>query len=148
MGFTKKYNFIVYMLSSGDFFFFIFLTHHKMNPEEKEFEISQLQQENLLEVAIKLASTNKQKLENVCRSFYNFAATKIQDMTESERLETKTATITTRKSPCGEGTNTWARYKLHVYGRRFQFAVSHDILAKMADFLKNSDVEIILSIKN
>uniref|UniRef100_A0A7N1A7R4 Small ribosomal subunit protein uS10 domain-containing protein n=1 Tax=Kalanchoe fedtschenkoi TaxID=63787 RepID=A0A7N1A7R4_KALFE len=33
------------------------------------------------------------------------------------RIPTKVLKITTRKSPCGEGTNTWDIFELHVHKR-------------------------------
>lgn len=33
------------------------------------------------------------------------------------RLPTKTLRITTRKSPCGEGTNTWDRFEMRIHKR-------------------------------
>lgn len=119
-----------------------------MQADDKEFEVAQLSQQEMIDVMFILASINKSKLENVCSSFYNFGVTKVSEMRPCEKLKTEIAAITTRKSPCGEGTNTWAKFKMHVHRRTFQLAVSHDILAKMADFLKSADVEVILKIKN
>ncbi|KAM0674256.1 hypothetical protein GVAV_002330 [Gurleya vavrai] len=116
-----------------------------MSSDDKNFEIEHTQPDSVFEVILKLASNNKNKLENVCKGFYTYATSKVTQMSDYEKIERKTASITTRKSPCGEGTNTWARYKLHVYSRTFKFAGSQDILAKIADFLTNSDVEITLS---
>ncbi|KAM0688332.1 hypothetical protein COBT_000411 [Conglomerata obtusa] len=118
-----------------------------MNTDEKQFEVEHETSSNMLEVIIKLASNNKNKLETVCKNFYNYAASKVNNINDYEKMNKKTASITTRKSPCGEGTNTYARYKLHVYSRNFNFEVSQDILAKIADFLTGTDVEIILTIK-
>ena len=33
------------------------------------------------------------------------------------RLPTKRLRITTRKSPCGEGTNTWEHYRMDIHKR-------------------------------
>ena len=33
------------------------------------------------------------------------------------RIPTKTLTLTTRKSPCGEGTNTWDKFENRIYKR-------------------------------
>lgn len=33
------------------------------------------------------------------------------------RLPTKKLRITTRKSPCGEGTNTWDRFEMRIHKR-------------------------------
>lgn len=114
-----------------------------MNNDEKEFETTDT---NVIDVMIKLASTNKHRLESVCKEFYNFASANVD--IQMTKLPTATATITTRKSPCGEGTNTWARYKMHVCQRMFEVSVGQSLLAKMADFLKKSNVEVTLSIKN
>ncbi|KWX12369.1 SSU ribosomal protein S10P/ S20 [Giardia duodenalis assemblage B] len=35
------------------------------------------------------------------------------------RAPVKKLTITTRKSPCGEGTNSWHRFELRMYKRTF-----------------------------
>ena len=35
------------------------------------------------------------------------------------RLPTKKLRITTRKSPCGEGTNTWDRFQMRIHKRGF-----------------------------
>lgn len=118
-----------------------------MQSENKEFEVTQLTNQEMIDVMFFLASINKSKLENVCSSFYNFGLTKIPEMKKCEKLTTEITSITSRKSPCGEGTNTWARYKMHVHRRAFQLSVTHDILARMADFLKSADVEVILKIK-
>ena len=32
-------------------------------------------------------------------------------------MPTKKLVITTRKSPCGEGTNTWDRYEMRIHKR-------------------------------
>ena len=33
------------------------------------------------------------------------------------RLPTKVLTVSTRKSPCGEGTNTWDRFEMRIHKR-------------------------------
>lgn len=119
-----------------------------MLAEDKEFEVTNLIHHELIDVIFILASIHKSKLEKVCQSFYNLGITKVPEMNNCVKLPTEIASLTTRKSPCGEGTNTWARFKMHVHRRTFQFAVTHEILAKMAEFLKTTDVEVILKIKN
>lgn len=118
-----------------------------MQVEDKAFEIEHNQNEQTIQVQIKLASNNKNKLESICKNFYSYAQSKVLNINNYEKLNKKTASITTRKSPCGEGTNTWSRYKLHVYWRSFEFEACQSILAKIAEFLTNSDVEIVLTIK-
>jgi small subunit ribosomal protein S20e len=37
------------------------------------------------------------------------------------RIPTKTLRITTRKTPCGEGSKTWDRYEMCIYKRVIDF---------------------------
>merc|ERR1712137_959520 len=53
---------------------------------------------------IKGAKKNKQNME----------ALKVRG---PARLPTKVLTVTTRKSPCGEGTNTYDRYEMRIHKR-------------------------------
>lgn len=99
-------------------------------------------------VSINLSSTNVKRLERVCSEFYIYAKTLIPDMKGVTRLPTKKGSITTRRSPCGEGTNTWSRYKISVHSRAFSIVVYPSVLEKFASFLKSSDVEISLVIKS
>merc|ERR1712100_953762 len=53
-------------------------------------------------IRITLTSRNVANLERVCAELIKGAV----------RMPTKTLRITTRKSPCGEGTNTWDRFEM------------------------------------
>ncbi len=69
------------------------------------------------EARIKLTSTNLDMLEGVC--------TEIKDIGEKNGIKfkgpyplpTKKMKISTRKSPCGQGTNTYDRYELRIHRR-------------------------------
>merc|ERR1712147_141201 len=43
------------------------------------------------------------------------------------RLPTKRLNITTRKSPCGEGTNTWDRFEMRIHKRLLDFRTSEHV---------------------
>lgn len=53
----------------------------------------------------------------VCRDLKNAALDKNLSVSGPVRLPTKTLRITTRKSPCGEGTNTWDRFEMRIHKR-------------------------------
>ncbi|NOJ29016.1 MAG: 30S ribosomal protein S10 [Nitrososphaeraceae archaeon] len=69
------------------------------------------------EARIKLTSTNLSMLEGVC--------TEIKDIGEKNGIKfkgpyplpTKKMKVVTRKSPCGQGTNTYDRYELRIHRR-------------------------------
>lgn len=45
------------------------------------------------------------------------------------RAPVKKLTITTRKSPCGEGTNSWHRFELRMYKRTFWVTCGGDAIS-------------------
>lgn len=47
------------------------------------------------------------------------------------RLPTKTLRITTRKSPCGEGTNTWDRFEMRIHKRLIDLHSPADVVKQI-----------------
>lgn len=68
-------------------------------------------------IRITLTSRFVKNLEAVTSELVNRAKEKNLEVKGPIRLPTKTLRITTRKSPCGEGTNTWDRYQLRIHKR-------------------------------
>ena len=66
---------------------------------------------------IHLSSTDKDSLEEVCRELKDIALKTGVRVTGPIPLPTKRLKVTTRKSPCGEGTNTWDRYEMRIHKR-------------------------------
>ena len=66
-------------------------------------------------IRITLTSRKVKALEKVCDDLIKGAKEKRLRHSGPVRLPTKTLRITTRKSPCGEGTNTWDRYEMRVH---------------------------------
>lgn len=44
------------------------------------------------------------------------------------RIPTKTLRITTRKTPCGEGSKTWSRYQLRIHKRVLDLKSTSEIV--------------------
>merc|ERR1719183_3519965 len=68
-------------------------------------------------IRITLTSTNVKSLERVCADLKKGALQKELRVSGPVRLPTKTLRVTVRKSPCGEGTNTWDRYEMRIHKR-------------------------------
>merc|ERR1712179_248580 len=68
-------------------------------------------------IRITLTSRKVKALEKVCEDLIKGAKDKRLRHSGPVRLPTKFLRITTRKSPCGEGTNTWDRYEMRVHKR-------------------------------
>ncbi|ELQ74034.1 40S ribosomal protein S20 [Trachipleistophora hominis] len=116
--------------------------------DQKKLEIEEPQLLPEITIELLLLSTKKNILDIVCRDFYAYAMQHQENIPPVKHLKTIKGQVTTRKSPCGQGTATWSRYKLFVYGRKFEFRTTHDFLEKVATFLQNNDVEITLRVKS
>eukprot|EP00827_Trimyema_finlayi_P000277 TRINITY_DN0_c74_g1_i4.p2 TRINITY_DN0_c74_g1~~TRINITY_DN0_c74_g1_i4.p2 ORF type:complete len:120 (-),score=47.14 TRINITY_DN0_c74_g1_i4:95-454(-) len=69
-------------------------------------------------VRITLTCRNVKNVEKVCREIIENAKQKEDVKYQGPiRMPVKTLHITTRKSPCGEGTNTFDRFEMRIYKR-------------------------------
>lgn len=66
---------------------------------------------------IRLTSTNKDRLEDICSELKAIAEKTGIKIVGPIPLPTRRLAVTTRKSPCGEGTNTWDHFELRVHKR-------------------------------
>ncbi|KAJ0229847.1 Ribosomal protein S10 domain-containing protein [Hirschfeldia incana] len=69
-------------------------------------------QEQIHKIRITLSSKNVKNLEKVCTDLVRGAKDKRLRVKGPLRMPTKVLKITTRKAPCGEGTNTWDKVRL------------------------------------
>ncbi len=66
---------------------------------------------------IKLASTDIEKVNTTCDYIKSVVEKTGVRMRGPIPLPTKKLRITTRKSPCGDGTATWERYEMRIHKR-------------------------------
>lgn len=66
---------------------------------------------------IKLASTEIDKINEVCSSIRDISDRTGVDLKGPIPLPTKKLKMTTRKSPCGDGKATWDHYEMRVHKR-------------------------------
>lgn len=66
---------------------------------------------------IKLASTEIDKINQICHDIKDIAEKTGVDIKGPIPLPTKKLKVTTRKSPSGEGKATWERYEMRVHKR-------------------------------
>ncbi|XP_015793585.1 40S ribosomal protein S20-like [Tetranychus urticae] len=68
-------------------------------------------------IRMTLTSTNVKSLEKVCADLIKGAKDKELKVFGPVRMPTKVLRITTRKTPCGEGSKTWDRFQLRIHKR-------------------------------
>ena len=76
-----------------------------------------LETEVVHRIRITLTSRNVKNLETVCANLKRGALDKKLKVSGPVRMPTKKLRITTRKSPCGEGTNSWDRFEMRIHKR-------------------------------
>ena len=64
------------------------------------------------------------------------------------RLPTRTLRITTRKSPCGEGTNTWDRFEMRIHKRLIDLHTPADLVKQITSISIEPGVEAEVTIQD
>jgi len=100
-------------------------------------------------VRMTLTCKNLQSVEKVCRELIR-RAKDIQDVkvTGPVRMPTKVLAIHTRKSPCGEGTNTYEKWEMKIYKRVIDYVCSSSDIKEITSIKIDSGVEIELTLRS
>ena len=86
-------------------------------PTKKPVQDAPAAAEPLQKIRITLTSRNVSALEKVCAALIDGAVKHKLSHRGPVRMPTRTITITTRKSPCGNGTNTWDLFEMRIHKR-------------------------------
>jgi len=102
----------------------------------------------LLKIRITLTSRKVKELEKVCEDLIRGAKAKRLRLSGPVRLPTKVLRITTRKSPCGEGTNTWDRFELRIHKRIIDIHSPAETVRQITAITIDPAVEVEVTIAN
>merc|ERR1712106_629735 len=97
-------------------------------------------------IRITLTSRNVKNLEKVCSELKEKAVEFKLKVSGPVRLPTKKLTITTRKSPSGEGTNTWDRFEMRIHKRLIDLHAPSEVVKKITSIHIEPGVEIDVTI--
>merc|ERR1712118_461538 len=89
-----------------------------------------------------LTSRNVQSLEKVCGDLLAGAREKELQVAGPVRLPTKKLRVHTRKSPCGEGTNTWAKFEMRIHKRFIDLHSPSDVVKQITSISIEPGVEV------
>lgn len=89
-------------------------------------------------IRITLTSTKVKALEKVCRELVKNAKEKNYTPQGPVRLPTKVLKITTRKTPCGEGSKTWDRFQMRIHKRVIDIKSPHDVVRQIVSGICSS----------
>jgi len=82
----------------------------------------------MAKVRIKLKSLNIAELNNLCGQIKEIAAKAGTPISGPIPLPTKKLRITTRKSPCGDGTATFDNYEMRIHSRLIDIPADDRVL--------------------
>ena len=102
--------------------------------------------ERVHRIRITLTSKNVANLEKVCADLIGGAKEKRLKVKGPVRMPTQTLRITTRKSPCGEGTNTWDRFEMRVHKRLIDLHSPADVVKQITSISIEPGVEVEVTI--
>ncbi|VDO09942.1 unnamed protein product [Brugia timori] len=87
-------------------------------------------------------------LKQFCEQLINGAKEKNLFMKGPIRMPTKVLRITTRKTPCGEGSKTWDRFQMRIHKRLINMHSPSDVLKQITSISIEPGVDVEVTIKH
>ncbi|TQS33555.1 hypothetical protein Golomagni_06096 [Golovinomyces magnicellulatus] len=82
-------------------------------------------------IRITLSSRKVQTLEKVCSEIIDRSKSKDLRFKGPVRLPTKTLKVTTRKTPCGEGSKTWDCFEMRIHKRLIDLTAPTEVVKQI-----------------
>jgi len=83
---------------------------------------------------------------SVCAELKSKAVSKNLKVSGPVRMPTKILRITTRKTPCGEGTNTWDRFQMRVHKRILDLHSPAEVVRQITNISIEPGVDVEVTI--
>ena len=99
-------------------------------------------------VRVKLNSTDIEMLNNICNSIRDLAKKSGVVIRGPVPLPTKKLKVTTRKSPCGDGTATFDRYEMRIHKRLIDLPANEKVLHSIMRLKIPKNVDIKIEVKD
>merc|ERR1719361_3098232 len=97
-------------------------------------------------IRMTLTSRHRHDLQDIVEKLIRSAKDKNLSVKGPVRLPTKTLRITTRKSPCGEGTNTWDRFQMRIHKQYITLEAPAEVVKQITSISIQPTVEIEVTI--
>eukprot|EP01119_Soliformovum_irregulare_P026150 TRINITY_DN989_c0_g1_i1.p2 TRINITY_DN989_c0_g1~~TRINITY_DN989_c0_g1_i1.p2 ORF type:complete len:150 (-),score=32.62 TRINITY_DN989_c0_g1_i1:55-459(-) len=97
-------------------------------------------------IRITLTSRNVKSLEKVCADLIKGAKEQQLKVKGPVRLPTKVLKITTRKTPCGEGSKTWDRFEMRIHKRLIDLHSPSEVVKQITSISIEPGVEVEVTI--
>lgn len=91
-----------------------------------------------------LRSREVKSLENACSEIIARSKNQGYETKGPVRIPTKILKITTRKSPCGEGSKTWDRFEMRIHKRVIDIHCPSSVVKEITNFRIEAGVDVNL----
>jgi len=102
----------------------------------------------MTKVRIKLNSTDIEKLNEICDSIKELGKKAGIPISGPVPLPTKKLKVTTRKSPCGDGTATFDRFEMRIHKRLIDLPAHEKVLHHIMRMKVPKSVNIKIEMKD
>lgn len=115
-----------------------------MNTAEKEYEkeVENASMSNKQTLRITMISNNKTEIERVAYSIYDLAKKNDPSCKGPISSKNNNMKITTRRSPCGNGSNTYDRFTMIVRKKHIDVTATYDTFKEITSSVSSPDVFI------
>lgn len=96
---------------------------------------------------IKLTSTDTAKLQDVCNEIKDIAKRIGVKLVGPIPLPTKKLVVPTRRTPCGDGSDTWDRYEMRVHKRLIEIDARDRVMRSIMRIRVPNEVYIEMEIR-
>ncbi|QPG76990.1 40S ribosomal protein S20 [Brettanomyces nanus] len=105
-----------------------------------------VEQQEIHKIRISLVSTKVKQLEKVCQNIINNAAQEKLYKKGPVRMPTRVLSITTRKTPNGEGSKTWEHYEMRIHKRYIDLHAPASLVKKITQITIEPGVDVEVTI--
>jgi small subunit ribosomal protein S20e len=113
---------------------------------DKKLDKQEVEQEENSSIRIVLKSQEVKNLEFVTNKIIGLAKEKGFTISGPRYMPNKTLRITTRQSPCGEGTNTYDEFEMRIHTRIVDIECPPRSVSEITDFKIKPGVDINIKI--
>ena len=113
---------------------------------DKKFEKEEAEEGEISSIRIVLKSQEVKNLEFVTNKIITLAKEKNFEVRGPRFMPNKTLRITTRQSPCGEGTNTYDEFEMRIHTRIVDIRCPPKSVSEITDFKIKPGVDINIKI--
>ena len=112
--------------------------------DTKEMKKGEEVHEEIHKIRMTLRGREVKPLEHACSEIIARAKQQGYKVAGAKRIPTKVLTVTTRRSPCGNGTNTYDHFEMRIHKRVIDVWCPSSVVKEITNFRIDTGVDVSL----